>query len=66
VNELMQHYGPICLVWFDTPRVMTKERAQQFVDAVQKNQPACLIDGRLSTNVVSDYVSTGDNAIPNQ
>jgi len=64
VDELMKHYGPICLVWFDTPRVMTKERAQQFVDAVQKNQPACLIDGRLSTNIVSDYVSTGDNAIP--
>lgn len=66
VAELMKNYGPVCLVWFDTPRVMTKERAQQFVDAVRNNQPACLIDGRLSTNIVSDYSSTGDNAIPNQ
>ena len=63
VKELLQNYGPICLIWFDTPRVMTKERGQQFVDIVHSLQPACLIDGRLGTS--GDYSSTGDNAIPN-
>jgi alpha-L-fucosidase len=63
VAELLQNYGPVCLIWFDTPRVMTKERGQRFVDLVHKYQPACLIDGRLGT--AGDYSSTGDNVIPN-
>ena len=62
VSELLQNYGPVCLIWFDTPRMMTKERGQRFVDLVHKYQPACLIDGRLGTS--GDYVSTGDNVIP--
>jgi alpha-L-fucosidase len=63
VKELLQNYGPVCLIWFDTPRVMTGERGQRFVDIVHSLQPACLIDGRLGT--AGDYTSTGDNAIPN-
>jgi alpha-L-fucosidase len=64
VKELLSNYGPVCLIWFDTPRMMTKERGQRFVDIVQSAQPACLIDGRLGT--AGDYSSTGDNAIPNE
>jgi len=63
VKELLSNYGPICLIWFDTPHMMTPERGQRFVDIVRKLQPACLIDGRLGTD--GDYTSTGDNAIPN-
>jgi alpha-L-fucosidase len=62
VRELLTGYGPVCLVWFDTPRLMTPERAQRFADLVRSLQPACLIDGRLGTE--GDYRSTGDNAIP--
>ncbi len=63
VRELLTHYGPVCLIWFDTPRMMTVgDRAQRFVDIVRSLQPACLIDGRLGT--AGDYQSTGDNAIP--
>ncbi|MDH7599689.1 MAG: alpha-L-fucosidase [Sedimentisphaerales bacterium] len=64
IRELLTGYGPICLIWFDTPRYMTAERAQRFVDLVRSLQPACLIDGRLG--IKGDYVSTGDNAIPNR
>jgi alpha-L-fucosidase len=63
VRELLTGYGPVCLIWFDTPRMMTATRGQRFVDIVRGLQPACLIDGRLGT--AGDYVSTGDNAIPN-
>jgi len=63
VKELLTQYGPVCLIWFDTPRMMTQERGQRFVDIVQSLQPACLIDGRLGT--AGDYVSTSDNVIPN-
>jgi alpha-L-fucosidase len=64
VRELLTGYGPVALVWFDTPRLMTKERAQRFTDLVRSLQPATLIDGRLGA--AGDYVSTGDNAIPSK
>lgn len=66
VRELLQNYGPVCLMWFDTPRMMTAERGQIFIDAVRQLQPKTLIDGRLMPGGTGgDYVSTGDNAIPN-
>src|SRR3984957_14278067 len=63
VKELLTNYGPICLIWFDTPRMMNGERGQRFIDIVKSTQPATLIDGRLGA--AGDYRSMGDNAIPN-
>jgi len=67
VRELLTGYGPICLIWFDTPRGMISkdhpDRGQRFLDLALKLQPATLIDGRLG--VQGDYVSMGDNVIPN-
>ncbi len=62
VRELLTGYGPVALIWFDTPRMMTKERAQRFADILRTLQPKTLIDGRLGA--AGDYVSTGDNVIP--
>jgi alpha-L-fucosidase len=62
VRELLTGYGPVALVWFDTPRMMTPERAQRFTDIVRSLQPKTLIDGRLGAP--GDYVTTGDNVIP--
>jgi alpha-L-fucosidase len=62
VKELLTNYGPVALIWFDTPRMMTAERGQRFADIVRKSQPDTLIDGRLGTE--GDYRSTGDNVIP--
>src|ERR1700730_5365924 len=45
VKELLTGYGPICLIWFDTPRMMTGDRSQRFIDIVRGLQPATLIDG---------------------
>ncbi|MCX6141931.1 MAG: alpha-L-fucosidase [Ignavibacteriales bacterium] len=64
VKELLTEYGPVCLIWFDTPRMMNKDRAQRFVDILHELQPACLIDGRLG--MAGDYRSMGDNRIPNE
>jgi alpha-L-fucosidase len=67
VREILTQYGPVALIWFDTPRMMTPERSQRFVDVVRTLQPDCLIDGRLGlTGREGDYRSTGDNAIPSQ
>jgi alpha-L-fucosidase len=62
VRELLTNYGPVCLIWFDTPRMMTKERSQRFIDILRTSQPQCLIDGRLGS--AGDYRSMGDNRIP--
>ncbi len=62
VRELMTGYGPVALIWFDTPRMMTPERGQRFADIVRSMQPNTLIDGRLGTE--GDYRSTGDNVVP--
>src|SRR5436190_5647876 len=64
VRELLTGYGPVALIWFDTPRMMTGDRAQRFADIVRTLQPATLIDGRLGTE--GDYRSTGDNVIPSE
>ena len=64
VRELLTGYGPVALVWFDTPRMMSAERAQRFVDLVRSLQPKTLIDGRLGA--AGDYVTTGDNVIPGE
>ena len=62
VKELLTNYGPVALIWFDTPRMMAGVRGQRFVDIVRSMQPNTLIDGRLGTE--GDYRSTGDNVIP--
>jgi len=62
VRELLTNYGPVALIWFDTPRMMTPERAQRFATILRTLQPKTLIDGRLGA--AGDYVSTGDNVIP--
>ena len=63
MKELLTHYGPVALIWFDTPRMMNVgDRGQRFADIVRSLQPDTLIDGRLGTE--GDYRSTGDNVIP--
>jgi alpha-L-fucosidase len=66
LKELLTNYGPMCLIWFDTPQLMNgagqEHRGKRLTDIVRSLQPATLIDGRLGT--VGDYQSTGDNVIP--
>ena len=62
VKELLTNYGPMALIWFDTPRMMTGDRPKRLTDIVRRLQPNTLIDGRLGA--VGDYESTGDNVIP--
>jgi alpha-L-fucosidase len=62
IKELLTGYGPIALIWFDTPRMMTGERPHRFTRIVRSMQPDTLIDGRLG--VEGDYVTTGDNVVP--
>ena len=61
-RELLTNYGPVALIWFDTPRKITKEQSQQLADLVHSIQPDCLVSGRIGNNV-GEYDSAGDNQI---
>ncbi len=63
VEELLTNYGDICLMWFDVPMTLTKEQSKRLYDTVKRLQPDCLINSRLG-NGMYDYVSLGDNEIP--
>ncbi|MFI5268907.1 MAG: alpha-L-fucosidase [Chloroflexota bacterium] len=63
VRELLTGYGPVCLIWFDTPKRMTVEQSHELADLVHELQPDCLVSGRIG-NAVGDYAEAGDNRIP--
>ena len=63
VRELLTQYGPIGLIWFDTPKRMTQDQSQSLLELVHTLQPDCLVSGRVG-NALGDYTSTRDNRIP--
>jgi alpha-L-fucosidase len=65
VRELLTRYGPIGMIWFDTPRRMTQEQSRFLAGLVHQLQPACLVNGRIG-NDVGDYASSRDNVIPEE
>jgi alpha-L-fucosidase len=77
IEELLTNYQ-IDLIWFDTPRGMSRERALRFTDMVRRLNPDCVINSRLYTMAgaskkhpvtpdmldVFDYFSLGDKEVP--
>ena len=63
VNEITTEYGPIELVWFDTPGNMPKHYVEQLVELVHKNQPHALVSGRAGHGL-GDYQTLGDMEVP--
>lgn len=65
VRELLTNYGPICLIWFDTPKRITTEQSRELVELVHGLQPDCLVNGRIG-NALGDYAEARDNVIPDE
>ena len=63
VNELLSSYGPIGLIWFDTPVLLNKEQVLELERLVREKQPQCLINSRLGHGL-GDYMQMGDNMVP--
>ncbi len=63
LKEILTQYGPIGLIWFDTPGIITKEQSLDLKRFVHELQPDCLVSGRVGHGV-GDYQSMGDNQIP--
>ena len=65
VNEITTEYGPIELVWFDTPGEIPKHYVERLVDLVHKNQPRALVSGRAGHGL-GDYQTLGDMEVPHE
>ena len=63
LRELLTQYGPIGLIWFDTPVAITQQQSEALRDLVHELQPECLVSGRIGHDV-GDYGSLGDNQHP--
>jgi alpha-L-fucosidase len=63
LKELMSNYGPLGIVWFDTPGGMTKEETKNFVNDLRKYQPDCLFSSRVGHGL-GDYRDFGDSEMP--
>lgn len=65
VKEILTNYGDLCLIWFDTPKEISKEQSVELYNLVKEYQPNCLINSRIG-NGMGDYKSAGDNFIPKE
>ncbi|MCD6394329.1 MAG: alpha-L-fucosidase [Planctomycetes bacterium] len=63
VEEITSQYGPIAIVWFDTPGRIPEEYVKELVGIVRKNQPKALVSGRAGYGL-GDYVTLGDMEVP--
>lgn len=63
VRELLTNYGPIGIIWFDTPKGISEEQSRSLLTLCNELQPDCLVCGRLG-NALGDYATAGDNRIP--
>lgn len=63
VTELLSNYGPVSVVWFDTPGSMSQAHSQRLVDLVENLQPGCLVNSRVG-NGLGHYSTLGDMEIP--
>ncbi len=65
VEEITSRYGPMEIIWFDTPGKLSREQTQELVKIVRKNQPNALISGRIGMGM-GDYSTRGDMEIPEE
>ena len=63
VRELLTDYGPIGVIWFDTPKDMTAEQSDALYHLVTELQPDSVVSGRVG-NDRGDYVSYPDRTLP--
>ena len=62
IRELLTQYGPVGLIWFDTPGG-NRDDAKEFADLVHALQPDCLVSPRIGFGL-GDYEGFGDNQVP--
>ena len=64
VRELLTNYGPIGVMWFDTPEVITPEQSAELLELIRGLQPDCIVNARIG-NSLGDY-GTPEQKIPKE
>lgn len=60
LRELLTEYGDIGMIWFDVPRIITKEQAIELRELVNELSPNTIVNGRLGQDQ-GNYAQAGDN-----
>lgn len=55
LKELLTQYGPVGIIWFDTPEGTTPEQSESLRKLILSIQPNCIINSRIG-NGFGDYV----------
>ena len=59
VRELLTQYGPVAIMWFDTPELIDADESRDLRSMIQQLQPACIVNDRIGNHM-------GDFATPEQ
>jgi alpha-L-fucosidase len=62
VRELLTQYGPIAVMWFDTPEKISKAQSEELLALIRKLQPECIVNARIG-NRLGDY-AVSEQKIP--
>lgn len=54
VRELLTQYGPIGIMWFDTPELIKPEESKELLAMIHQLQPNCIVNSRIG-NGYGDY-----------
>jgi alpha-L-fucosidase len=54
LRELLTQYGPIAVLWFDTPESINAKHSEELVELIHSIQPACIINSRVG-NKLGEY-----------
>ncbi|GLU56813.1 alpha-L-fucosidase [Dyadobacter frigoris] len=63
LKELLTNYGPLGIVWFDTPGGLSKKETQKLIDELRVIQPKSLFSSRVGQGL-GDYKDFGDSEVP--
>jgi alpha-L-fucosidase len=62
VRELLTNYGPLGVIWFDTPQLVTREQATRLRNVALSLQPDILVSGRIG-QIPADFDEATDNQL---
>jgi alpha-L-fucosidase len=63
LTELLTRYGPVGMIWFDTPLTLSRTQSAAIRRHVKRLQPRCLVSGRIGHGL-GDYSLPRDNFLP--
>jgi alpha-L-fucosidase len=63
ITELLTSYGPIGVLWFDTPELISKKESAELKALVNKLQPNCLVNNRIG-NGYGDFSISEQSLTP--